>query len=320
MDQPTSIKILYPREFPLLFAKCGRRTRLTVCVYLRLKAEYAAHSRFNDTDKGWNEAAGACGYGTKYFSDAVFEKLQEEKLAWKEGQYIVLASWDQLKAKFGYSRNFHIAHELEGSVSSKQIMVFILKDFCRLMKAEYTRNYKFNINRNPDLKSSLKNVSMDPTRENISYCQLKAFTQGFPTGIDDDVDYSMYMLLKAKKEARNGGKRFYIKADTNISTQHYSELLGYARKNGFCYYKKKMKDLGLIAVIRREYVIENGLRTTIQERLNNIGTVFFDHKSRQTKLRMVDEMIFLNVFSLRLPVLVQAEPEPDQGQQTPLAA
>lgn len=320
----STIKLLYPRTLPLHFAKMGRRMRLTVAIYLRMKAEYAAHSRFNDDEKGWSESAGACGYGIDYFRDTIFANLQAEKLAWRSGQYIQLASWDQFKKLIGYDRNYFTCHEqIEGPVSPRSIVRLLKIDFVRLTKADHERNFHFNINRNTPLKNSLENVVVHPTRENIAQCQLKAFTEGFSNGADmDEVDYSMYMLLKARKEARNGGKRFYMKADTHVSTQHISFLLGYKNKNGFCYDKKLAQQQGLIEVKRREFVIEKGLQTTKEDRRNSIGTVFFDHETRQTKLRMVDEINFLKVQSFRLPVPVPSEEEEarTQGNQTPLAA
>lgn len=323
MDSPSPIiKLLYPRTLPLHFAKMGRRMRLTVATYLRLKAAYAAHSRFNNDEAGWSEAAGACGYGVDYFRETIFENLQAEKLIRKEGNYITLISWDQLKALIGYDRNYFTCDEIQGPVLPRHIVRLLKIDFVRLTKADHERNYHFNINRNPEVKSLFENVTAHPNRENIAQCQLKAYTEGFPAPADDEIDYLYYMLLKAKKQARNGGKRFYIKADTHVSTQHISMLLGYKNKNGFCYDKKLAQAQGMISVRRREFVIEKGLRTTFEQRLNNIGTVFFDHKTKQTKLRMVDEIIFLKVQSFRLPVPVPSEAEEarTQGNQTPLAA
>jgi hypothetical protein len=288
---PVAIRQI-PHGLPSLLCE-NRRLRNDIAVLLELKALHP-DSRFKADLKTLNEHATLCGWKGKTEPFRSLQKclyrLEQLKLCRRERMggtdCIVLCTWHELLDHFGLPRDMRKAYRYPRN--NKKMFIILMELFMQEERKRFEIAKETKINRDLELQETLRSVcSADLKTEEIAYGQLRLFCDHRFGEIEGDAEY---LLLYAR--AAKG--RFYFKADTHISTEHYSKRMGYKNKNGFCYYSKQMQDDGYMIKTRREYVIQKHARTNQEQRRTGIGTFFRDSKTGENKLRMTDAIEFIN--------------------------
>lgn len=300
--KPEKITLLIPNKLPALLQSEEYTQRITATLLL-LKALFPA-GRYNKADS--KKVSELCGFESKRGYTNHITALQKLKLVAEEKHqahqctYINLASWDAIKKHFDYERNFFIKYDIE-VYTSHRVMAILVSLGIQKQTLHFKSCYRANLNgMEPQLKEAIETVCGELSRKAIHSYQLKAFTEGLPSGMNDDERYATYMLLHATKEPQTANdndrtkKRFYIKADMNISIGCLSRTRKYAGRNGMCYWAKVLEQYGLITRTRREIPIAKRFRTTTEQRATGIGNTFYDHTERCLKLRLTDEWTFIS--------------------------
>ncbi len=257
--------------------------------------------RFKYSLQYLQELAQALGLKTgKTLLEARLVPLEKMQLVERKDGCIYLAPWDAILQKLNLPKKQYERYELNPAYPQQTVELLMLQKFWREEKARFEKSLRARINKDAPLQLLLKSVcSSTLDRGQIAYSQLQAYCNYAPGEVMDED--SEYLLLYAHTDER----KYYIKGDTHVSTQHLSTRLGYSGKNGFCHYKKKLQEAGLIVVKVREYEIKKGCRTTANKRMASIGTFFFDPTTRTQKLRMVDAVEFLRPAPINAPKPLQ---------------
>ena len=298
------VTLLIPNwQLPTLTEKDRALQRITATLLL-LRSLYP-QGRF-----AWckmQEASELCGFkSVEGFQRGHLDKLKAIGLVQyvtnevQGTDYVRLADWKEIKKHFGYARTSFTQYELPQY--SSRIVLAVIKSLAVQNKHKYFKtSAKANLKGNPELREAIETVCGDTQSETIHRYQIEAYTKGLKPGQTDEYYYAAYMLLHATKapksatvEEEKTAKRFYIKADYNVSVGYLSRAFGYARRNGFCYWKKQLELLGLVICQRREYTVEKSIRTTTDARSSGIGLNYYDPVERCLKLRLTDEWTFVN--------------------------
>lgn len=300
--QPVTLLIPH-KELATLTEKDRALQRITATLLL-LRSLYP-EGRFS-----WckmKEASMLCGFDSvEGFKRGHLDRLQKIGLVQyvtNEVQgidYVRLADWKEIKKHYGITRIYFIHYELQ-NYSSRAVLA-IIKWLAVQNKREYFKtSAKANLKNNPELREAIKTVCGGTDSETIHRYQIEAYTKGLKPGQTDEYYYAAYMVLHATKAPKSAttdeektAKRFYIKADYNVSVGYLSRAFGYARRNGFCYWKKQLESLGLAICQRREYTVDKRIRTTTETRSTGIGLNYYCPVERCLKLRLTDEWTFVN--------------------------
>lgn len=291
--------LIIPTRLPELLKDKRHLQRITATLLL-LRSRFP-EGRFNFEDM--TEVSELFGFKSrKGFKEGHLDALHRigllkyEKTA--EHHYVTFASWDAIKKHFGYERNNTTTYAID-FCTANNVLALLIELARQSVEKIFHTSFRKNLNGNAELKQAIEDVCGDLSRAAIHHYQLKAFTEGVPAGMSDEYYFSAYMLLHATKtpkaatDEETAAKRFYIKADTNVSVGYLSRVFGYKRRNGACYWKKKNQEIGLIVCNRREYAIAKRLRTTTEQRATGIGNTYYDPVDRTLKLRLTDEWIFI---------------------------
>lgn len=257
--------------------------RKQVACLLHLKALFP-DGRFNSSKGHLQTIATQLGYKcVETLIRARLVPLEHVGLIKCDGQTVFLATWQQIRAYFSISGKSYekIYLKPDQNLEAAIMAMYIIEQKRRFQQAQ-----DFNVKKDSFLREQILSVCSTTNRDAVAYCQRNLFCNPEEGTFDNEAEW---LLLYARKKSG----RFYYKADTEISVQHLSKLLGYAGKNGFCYWKKKAVEQGFLQQIRREYTIRKGIRTDKTYRSTSIGTFFFDHSTNTQKLRMVDKLLFI---------------------------
>lgn len=300
MNTPSNFTLLIPHKLPALLRSDRQLQRITATLLL-LRSRFP-EGRFNFSDM--KAVSELCGFKTrKGFKLGHLDKLQKlglltyEKTS--EHHYVTLASWDSIKKYFNYERNYFIKYQVD-YCSTGDVLDILFDLAVQDVQQYFHRSMRANLNGNPELLQSIKDVCGDVSRAAIHHHQLKAYTEGIEHWHSDEYRYTAYMLLHANKKPKGAAddeteaKRFYIKGDTNVSVGYLSRAFGYAYRNGMCYRKKKMQVKNLVVCNRREYKVVAHIRTKTPERITGIGNTYWDATENCLKLRLTDEWIFIS--------------------------
>jgi len=284
-----------------LAANEHRHQRRMICTWLHAKAIYT-EGRFKQDKQTLQQLQQQLGFkGThiKTINKWIHEWIKH-KLATVKDNCIYLADW----------KEFNKLYQLDGrkkvyefTLSHTQTVEIVLDEFFwQTEKQFFEQSQRANVANDALLRDHLTSVSDRIDHEALHRYQRDMFCS-LPPGTFD-YDHEWFMLYAKKKE-----RKYYYKADTHLSVEHMSNRLGYARKNGFCYRKKRLIKANLIVVNVREYEVKKSYRTTTVKRDTGIGTFFYDRSTGTQKLRIVDEVLFLS------PGLAAPCSVPEQGAQ-----
>lgn len=289
--------LLIPNKLPELLKKDRHLQRVTATLLL-LRSRFP-ESRFRFCDM--KEVSELCGFKSRRGFKNHLDALKELKLIRYEYNeahkttYVNIADWNEIKTHFKYERNLFIKYTVDFCIANN-VLAILIDLAVKSEEVFFESSFRANLKALPyELLEAIKTVCGEVSKEAIHRYQLEAYTKGVLPGQTDEYYYAAYMLLHATKapkgatEDETKAKRFYLKADTNVSTGYLSRSFGYKRRNGFCYWKKKLQLLHLTICERREYKLEKKLRTTTEERTTGIGCNFYDNRERCLKLRLVDE-------------------------------
>lgn len=132
--------------------------------------------------------------------------------------------------------------------------------------------YLRKLSKSPQIQQHLKNVLGNLNTPDITKAQILNYLTNGNFSNNEDVNYILSVL----------------RADTSISVSRYSEIFGQKNKNGFCYYKKRLKDMNLISVEKREVIQGFCKKTTIEQRNSILGTHFYNRETKKVHLRLPD--------------------------------
>ncbi len=303
MNTTTNIKLLIPIQLvPLIEGNFPLR-RITSTLLL-LKALYP-EGRFIREKKTIYQAANACGFeSSRGFMNHIEDLVKEGLVTYREQhghRYAEFASWEVIKKKFGYEKNYFRVYEVE-QIDTRDVLNLILKIAWQKTRESFEKAIRAKIKGNADLRLMLETVCGSSSLEAIHRCQLSLFCEGNATLPLDSEDalYAAYLLVHGMVDpstaANDGNKaeRFFIKGDTHVSTGYMSVKLGYKNRNGMCYRKKQWLEEGAIIVTRREYEITKSLRSTTQARKTGIGNTYYDPRIKRLVLRLNDAIEFLD--------------------------
>ena len=287
-----SVNLIIPKGLPLLLCQ-NRQLRNDISVLLELKALHP-DGRFKWDIPTLDHEARLCGWKGKTAPHkslkACLYRLEQLKLCIRKGKgnedALYLCTWPELLTHFGLSGKVNKYTCYIFPRTNKKVKLLMIEFFMQEERDRFRAARDSKLNRDFELQQAAQSVcSRDLRNDEIARGQLRLFCDHRFGEVESEAEY---LLLYAR--AAKG--RFYYKADSHISTQHYSKRLGYKNKNGFCYYKKLMT-AGYINVTRREEVVQKGIRTNLEQRSPCIGTFFRDSKTKQNKLRMVDAIEFM---------------------------
>lgn len=297
---PAPFTLLIPNKIPGL-VKADRKLQRIIATLLLLRSRFP-EGRFNFRDM--KAVSELCGFQSrKGFKQGHLDALQAiglityQKTA--EHYYVVFASWDNIKKHFNYDRTFFLKYQVD-SCSANDVLDILFDLAVQGEQAYFHRSMRANLNGNPELLQSIKDVCGDASRAAIHHYQLKAYTKGIEDKQDEEQNFMCCLLLHSTKtpKAADGtepdAKRFFIKGDTNVSTGYLSRAFNYKHRNGVCYRKKRMQQKNLVICKRREYVVDAHVRTKTLQRITGIGNTFWDWKEKCLKLRLVDEWQFIS--------------------------